>query len=242
LTNAASVAVALTVGGNGANTTFSGALQGAGSLTKIGGGTLLLGGSNNYIGSTAINAGTLQVVNTVALPGYATPGKIGVASSAALAVSAGGSGWTAADIGALLASNSSGFASGSFLGIDTSGGSLAYDASIAGSIALKKLGSNALVLSGSNQYSGGTMVAGGSLVLTDPEAIADGSSLTVGAAAAFLGASVSPARPYADSPAAMAAVPEPGTLALAGVAGIVAGLFKAFYLFKSRRSAVSRAR
>ncbi len=56
-------AVALIVGNNSASTTFSGALIGLGSLTKVGSGTLLLTGSNSYTGATTINAGILQIGN-----------------------------------------------------------------------------------------------------------------------------------------------------------------------------------
>jgi autotransporter-associated beta strand protein len=53
-------AVALTVGGNGANTIFTGALTGSGSLVKVGDGSLQLGSNNStYTGSTTIKAGTL---------------------------------------------------------------------------------------------------------------------------------------------------------------------------------------
>ncbi|MDZ7616319.1 MAG: autotransporter-associated beta strand repeat-containing protein, partial [Patescibacteria group bacterium] len=64
LVNAASAAVALTVGGNNASTTFSGSLSGTGSaLTKTGSGTLTLSGSmaNTYTGLTTVSAGTLQL-------------------------------------------------------------------------------------------------------------------------------------------------------------------------------------
>ncbi|MGA2069147.1 MAG: autotransporter-associated beta strand repeat-containing protein, partial [Thermoguttaceae bacterium] len=61
LNNTASAAVALSVGNNNASTTFSGILQGAGSLTKIGSGTFILSGSNTYSGGTTVSAGTLQV-------------------------------------------------------------------------------------------------------------------------------------------------------------------------------------
>ena len=163
LSNAASAAVALTVGNNNANTTYSGMLQGSGSLSKVGNGTLLLSGSNSYTGSTAVNAGTLQAAGTAAVPGYATPGTITVGSGAVLAVSAGGGGWAAADISTLLSSNGSGFASGSSLGIDTSGGSLSYNSNIAGSMGLTKLGGNMLILTGSNTYPGQTVVTAGTL-------------------------------------------------------------------------------
>ncbi|MGA2259547.1 MAG: autotransporter-associated beta strand repeat-containing protein, partial [Thermoguttaceae bacterium] len=154
LANASSSAVALSVGNNGASTTFAGALSGGGSLTKVGSGMLYLAATNAYLGTTAINGGTLGTATTAALPGYATPGQISVANGATLAVSAGGSGWSAVDIGTLLGGNGSGFVNGSMLGIDTSGGGLSYSSNITGSMGLVKLGGNSLVLSGSNTYAG----------------------------------------------------------------------------------------
>jgi autotransporter-associated beta strand protein len=53
-------AVTLSVGNNGANTTYSGALTGAGTLTKIGGGTLTLNGINVNTGGTNVNAGVVK--------------------------------------------------------------------------------------------------------------------------------------------------------------------------------------
>ncbi len=51
----------LSVGANGANTNFGGTMTGAGGLTKIGAGTLLLTNSNVYAGPTVVNAGTLKL-------------------------------------------------------------------------------------------------------------------------------------------------------------------------------------
>ena len=49
----------LTSGGNGATTLFSGPISGAGSLVKVGGGTLVLTGTNTYSGGTTVSAGIL---------------------------------------------------------------------------------------------------------------------------------------------------------------------------------------
>jgi fibronectin-binding autotransporter adhesin len=167
LVNSSSNALALAVGNHGASTTFSGALNGAGSLTKLGGGALLLSGSNTYTGGTLVSAGTLEAATAAALAGYATPGTITVASGAVLAVGAGGTGWTAASIGTLLGSNGSGFAGDSIFGIDTSGGSLAYSANIPSNLILAKLGGNLLMLAGTNAYAAPTVVTGGTLQIGD---------------------------------------------------------------------------
>lgn len=53
--------LALTVGGNNASSTYAGVLSGAGSLTKIGTGTLTLGNANSYAGKTNITGGTLKL-------------------------------------------------------------------------------------------------------------------------------------------------------------------------------------
>ena len=61
LTNAGGTAIALTVGGNGSNTSYSANLSQGGSLTKIGSGILTLSGANTYTGNTTISNGTLLV-------------------------------------------------------------------------------------------------------------------------------------------------------------------------------------
>jgi autotransporter-associated beta strand protein len=56
----------LTVGGDGASTTYSGVLSGAGGLTKAGAGTMILTGSNTYTGVTTVTGGILEIIGKVA--------------------------------------------------------------------------------------------------------------------------------------------------------------------------------
>jgi autotransporter-associated beta strand protein len=69
LTNENSQPVALTVGNNNSNQTYSGTLSGSGSLTKVGTGTLTLSNAaHGYSGDTTINAGRLIVNGSIASP------------------------------------------------------------------------------------------------------------------------------------------------------------------------------
>jgi autotransporter-associated beta strand protein len=87
---------------------------------------------------------------------------------------------------------------------------------------LIKQGTGELILSGVNTYTGGTTVDAGTLAITSNSAIADGTSLTVGAGGTFIFDPSAALAPVTSSGAAVAAVPEPGTLALL-IAGLVVG-------------------
>ena len=184
--NSGTAASVLTISPTGGSTTFSGMIQGGGTLGTIGlvisgSGTQVLAGSNSYTGGTAVNLGILQAAGTASLPGYSTAGKLTVAGGGMLAVSAGGSGWTSANIASLLAGNGSHFAAGSALGIDTTAGNLSYASNIAGSMGLTKLGLNSLTLTGSNTYAGPTTVNQGELIvngsLVSPVTVNNGGTL-----------------------------------------------------------------
>ncbi len=89
-----------------------------------------------------------------------------------------------------------------------------------GGSSLVKTGGGVLVLSGTNSYLGGTIVDAGTLVVDNPNALPDGSSLAVGqGASTILGLAV--AAPAAGVSAAP--VPEPGTLALVAAALALVG-------------------
>jgi autotransporter-associated beta strand protein/uncharacterized repeat protein (TIGR03803 family) len=74
-------------------------------------------------------------------------------------------------------------------------------------------GTGILVLSGTNNYGGGTIVQAGKLLVTNPAALPDGGNLTVGGQAGSISAPVIPTVQSADA----AAVPEPSTLVLLGL-------------------------
>lgn len=57
-------AIALTVGGNNATTTYSGVISGLGSLSKTGTGIMALSGANTYAGVTTVSGGTLGMAST----------------------------------------------------------------------------------------------------------------------------------------------------------------------------------
>jgi autotransporter-associated beta strand protein len=205
-------AIALTVGGNSAGTTYSGALSGPGSLTKLGAGVLTLSGPNSYRGPTAVGMGTLQLANPGALSGFGTSSaNVSVAYGATLAVNAGGTGeWTEADLNSLVTATCGTVAlgSGSTLAVDTTnavGGRFVYGRPIAGDVGLTKLGANSLVLSGTNTYTGATNISAGALgfantatmaAFTNPLAlvnVAAGATLAVnaGGASDWSGADIS---------------------------------------------------
>jgi fibronectin-binding autotransporter adhesin len=142
--------------------------RGSGKIVKTGLGTLVLSGSDTYTAGTNISSGTLQFAKTYAVP---ASGTVTVASGATLAVNAGGTGefttgtTGAGSIGGILGAT---FASGSFLGIDTTNETapLTYTGNITtAGLGLTKLGTGSLTLSGNNTYSGNTNVANGTLVV-----------------------------------------------------------------------------
>ena len=165
------------------------------SLTKAGAGPLILAGANTYTGPTTVSAGTLQLAKEVALynnaSGNWTASNIVVSNGATLYLNVGGTGeFTSGDLDILLAlgTGSGGFLSGAIVGLDTTdaasgftyAGVIANPNSGANALGLNKLGTNTLVLSGANTYSGGTIVSAGTLQLTGVGGVGSGPVSVVG--------------------------------------------------------------
>ena len=142
LTNDSFTGVALTVGNNNSNTTFSGQLSGSGSLTKIGNGTLTLTGNCSYTGATNLNGGTV-VISALNNLGNGTAINFGGGALCFNGI---------ADISSRTVTINAGGAT-----IDTNGLDVSFANSIGnnGAGGLTKAGSGTLTLTGINTYNGG---------------------------------------------------------------------------------------
>ena len=130
------------------------------SLTKVGSGTMVLGGGNTYTGDTILQSGRLEINNNE---------RIG--NSSDLIVNAG-----TFDLNNFTETVSG--LSGSGGSIDTGGSSgrlvvnqsenLTYSGTIVGSGGLTKQGSGTLTLAGQNTYDGSTLIQNGTLQLASP--------------------------------------------------------------------------
>ncbi|MDL3055452.1 autotransporter-associated beta strand repeat-containing protein [Salmonella enterica] len=173
-------------------------IGGTGRVEKSGDETLTLSGSNTYTGGTLISGGTLVATNVEAL------GTGDVTDNAVLELNTGGdfinniggtgrveksgddtltlsgsnsyTGGTLISGGTLVATNVDALGSGdvtnnAVLELNTGG---TFDNAISGSGQVVKSGDETLTLSGSNTYTGGTLISGGTLVATNVEALGSG--------------------------------------------------------------------
>ncbi|HEB7436940.1 TPA: autotransporter-associated beta strand repeat-containing protein [Salmonella enterica subsp. enterica serovar Havana] len=178
--------------------TFDNAIGGSGNVVKSGADTLTLSGSNSYTGGTTISGGTLVASNVEAL------GTGDVTNNATLELNTGGdfinniggtgrveksgddtltlsgsntyTGGTLINGGTLVASNVEALGTGDVtdnatLALNTGG---TFDNAISGSGQVVKSSDETLTLSGTNSYTGGTTISGGTLVATNVEALGSG--------------------------------------------------------------------
>ena len=198
---------------------FAAPISGTGTLTHTGTGLLTLSASNGYSGGTTVSGGTLQLGNTSALGTGGLTANSGVVDLAGFSPTVttfnGASGTVTSSAGSAALTVTSG---GVFSGTIEDDPNLPAGTAPVALI----LSGGELTLSGTDTYTGGTSVIDGTLILGTSEAIAAGSSLTVGNASA-VGLAIGPLAVSSSAPAsAVSLVPEPGTLWLLAVAGFMA--------------------
>jgi fibronectin-binding autotransporter adhesin len=175
----------------GINGSFGGNISGNGNLSKINAGTLILTGTNSYLGGTTLTAGTLQG-NTNSIPSSG-----GIVNNASLVFDqaftgtysgniSGAGTLTKQNIGTLILTGPNSYAGGTFIaagalqvstasipaiGNITDNAILIFDQgvngtyanNITGTGAFIKQNSGTLILTGTNSWAGGTVIAGGAL-------------------------------------------------------------------------------
>jgi autotransporter-associated beta strand protein len=200
------------------------------------------GGTSAYVGFTGATGGefAIQTIsNFVFNVGLGNGSSSGLPSATALKISTsavfdlGGASQTVASLsdgngggGSVIDSASS---LPSILTLSPTVSSTTFSGSILGggtlgAIELVINGQGTQVLSGTNTYTGGTVVTNGELILESASAVLDGSSLTIGSGAVAFGAPVIPGAAGLSS--GTASVPEPSTLTLLGV-GVMLALCRA---------------
>jgi autotransporter-associated beta strand protein len=151
--------------------------------------SLTLSGTNAYTGTTTLTAGLLDFQVTAALPGYSTNPAAALGNitftSGTLGLGYGtAAGFTAAEVGSVFAGTSPvTLPASASIGLDTTVGSGTYSGNLANPsgkvLGLTKLGTNTLTLSGTNTYTGTTLISGGVLRATDGTSLPSNSVLTI---------------------------------------------------------------
>ena len=207
--------------GNATSQTFAGTINGTGGIVKQGSGTQILTGTNIYTGGTTINAGKLALGAGGAL---AAAGSVNLgASGAGFDISGAGSNQT---IGAL-----SGVAGTSVtLGPNTLSFGDATNQIFAGTISgtggIVKQGIGTQILTGANDFSGGTNFAAGGIVVGNDSAFGRGGITVNGNAQLDNSASVSLANSINVTGGATLSVNGSNGLTLGGVISGGGGLTK----------------
>ena len=181
----------LTLGGNNASVTYSGVISGSGGITKVGIGSQTLAGVNTYLGTTTVSAGTLiftgdtsqlggNIIDDSALVFDQTSDSAfsNIISGSGAVIQSGSATLTLSGINTYTGTTT--ILSGTLtFAADTSGlggnivddavlvfnevSNSAFNQDISGSGVVNKIGSATLVFTGSNTYSGTTMIDAGTL-------------------------------------------------------------------------------
>ncbi len=185
----------------GTSLTYAGVIANNGTstsgLTKTNtNGTLVLGGVNTYSGTTQILGGTLQLTSATAIPSGSGKGNLFLDAGSTLDVNS-----LNATVNGLSGTgtitNSQGtsvtFSAGGYDQTSTFGGVIQEGSTNNSKLALTKIGTGTLTLSGANTYSGSTIVSGGTLKLGSASAIPFGTgkgNVTVNGTLDLSGASI----------------------------------------------------
>ncbi len=187
VTNSGSNTVSTLTVNQATDTDFAGIIEngaattGTIALVKSGAGMLILRGSNTYTGGSTVNQGGVTFGSLSAKPSSGTHAFVGAATTLGLGVSGSAGYFTSADIDNAFSGTMTGNLSNvtvtatTGVGIDTGAGDFAYASSIPGfTKGLLKSGANTLTLSGSNAYTGGTVIIGGILAAANNNALSTG--------------------------------------------------------------------
>lgn len=184
-------------------------LAGTANITKTTAGTVVLSGTNTQNGTIAINGGILQFAKTASLFNGAnaswTKQNITATANGTLGLNIGGAGeFTEDNLLEILQSltaniTNNGLRAGSGIALDTTnaaGGNFTFIGTIAdstgtggGAISFEKLGSNTLVFSNNQSYTGNTTISGGTLSLLQSELLTDSTGLLIRGGTLALGTS-----------------------------------------------------
>lgn len=156
---------------------------GATALTVAGGGLVTLTGANTYTGQTYLNGGTLSIGSNAGLGAVATGATLNMDGGTLLATAS-----FALDNAGANRRNIVLDAGGGTFNVAT-GATLTASGNISGSGLLTKTGAGALLLTGTNDFTGGTSIQTGALQLGSDSAVGSGAITLAGGTLQPVGAS-----------------------------------------------------
>jgi autotransporter-associated beta strand protein len=169
-TGGVTLSASRTITVSGSSLTVGGVIGGAFGITKVGGGTLTLGGANSYSGTTNVNAGTLQLGNSNASQNSTVV--VGVANG--LTFSAGIGNFTVGGLsGSVNESLTDTGGSPVTLTVGNNGSVNSYSGVLSGTGSLRVV-TGTESLTAANTFSGGVAVSSGQLNIGNAAALGTG--------------------------------------------------------------------